>query len=452
MALFGEQACNDPVAKLPPSVMHAVFSCLPVDERACAACVCRGWRAALADPSLWTRLDLSGASGVVCRVDDAALRAAAARARGGLQSLTVPVWEGLYDALRAVVADNAATLQKLCFCEYGRHSVFEEDAWGRFKTELVALSALAPALRTMTVAEMHTDFRDARQMLRNEPPYGPLRLQRLDIRSGDEVSDIPGLAADMVAHQSLTGLTLYGSAASVTKPEELNLFFNAACTVPLTELTCYGFCPFPANAPALARFISSSSLTFLYFQAAHGPPAEYMLDAPAAALLAEAICTNCTLKRLFLINVGLFDDTQAAVALLGAFTGHVSLRVLAMYYNSIDQHASASIGEALGALITANSPLEELYIHHCQAGDSGLGPMVDALPSNIYLHTLWLESNGMTQTFAKERLLPAVHANTSLRELLAITHQDVLGGAAGAAQRFVQNREEARAAAEDAEL
>lgn len=114
MALLGEHECNDPVAVLPPPFMHAVFSCLPADDRARAASVCRGWRAALADPSLWTHLDLSEESGVVCRVDDAALRAAAARARGGLQSLTLSFWEDLYAALRAVAAENAATLQELC--------------------------------------------------------------------------------------------------------------------------------------------------------------------------------------------------------------------------------------------------------------------------------------------------------------------------------------------------
>ena len=41
---------------------------LPVDARAQAACVCRSWRAFLADVSLWQVLDLSPAGGVAARL------------------------------------------------------------------------------------------------------------------------------------------------------------------------------------------------------------------------------------------------------------------------------------------------------------------------------------------------------------------------------------------------
>jgi hypothetical protein len=38
---------------LPELVLHVIMLALPVDARARAACVCRSWRALLADPSLW---------------------------------------------------------------------------------------------------------------------------------------------------------------------------------------------------------------------------------------------------------------------------------------------------------------------------------------------------------------------------------------------------------------
>jgi hypothetical protein len=38
---------------LPEPVLRILFLALPVDERARAACVCRSWRAFLADVSLW---------------------------------------------------------------------------------------------------------------------------------------------------------------------------------------------------------------------------------------------------------------------------------------------------------------------------------------------------------------------------------------------------------------
>ena len=49
---------------LPEPVLRVLFLALPVDERARAACVCRAWRAFLADVSLWQVLDLTPAGGV----------------------------------------------------------------------------------------------------------------------------------------------------------------------------------------------------------------------------------------------------------------------------------------------------------------------------------------------------------------------------------------------------
>ena len=47
------------LASLPLPVAHRIFLELLVDVRGRAACVCRAWRDVLADPSLWTRLDMS---------------------------------------------------------------------------------------------------------------------------------------------------------------------------------------------------------------------------------------------------------------------------------------------------------------------------------------------------------------------------------------------------------
>ena len=44
---------------LPLSLVHRIFLLLEVDERARASCVARSWRDVLADPALWTRLDLA---------------------------------------------------------------------------------------------------------------------------------------------------------------------------------------------------------------------------------------------------------------------------------------------------------------------------------------------------------------------------------------------------------
>ncbi len=68
---------------LPALVWRVIMLALPVDARARAACVCRSWRAFLADVSLWQVLDLTPAGGVAAeRVAENLVRGAVARAAG----------------------------------------------------------------------------------------------------------------------------------------------------------------------------------------------------------------------------------------------------------------------------------------------------------------------------------------------------------------------------------
>jgi hypothetical protein len=81
---------------------------LPLRARFAAASVCRAWRAALAEPTLWTRLVLEACC---C---DAMLRAASARARGRLELLDVSDAPNVTpDALVSVAAANAGALREL---------------------------------------------------------------------------------------------------------------------------------------------------------------------------------------------------------------------------------------------------------------------------------------------------------------------------------------------------
>ena len=80
-----DRISRDPAtfASLPLPLAHRVFLALPVDARGRASCVCRAWRDALAEPSLWTRLDLSDVRVEGQRFLDV-LRGAAGRARNQL--------------------------------------------------------------------------------------------------------------------------------------------------------------------------------------------------------------------------------------------------------------------------------------------------------------------------------------------------------------------------------
>jgi hypothetical protein len=63
--------------------LRVIMMALPVDARARASCVCRSWRAFLADTSLWQVLDLTPAGGVAAaRVTENLVRGAVARAGG----------------------------------------------------------------------------------------------------------------------------------------------------------------------------------------------------------------------------------------------------------------------------------------------------------------------------------------------------------------------------------
>jgi hypothetical protein len=96
------------LAPLPHAVVLAIFASLPADVRARCALVCRGWRAVVSEPSLWTRLDLSPSNGVRVRISRTVLRKAAARARGGLVSLDVSSCFVSHEALLALVRGNGA--------------------------------------------------------------------------------------------------------------------------------------------------------------------------------------------------------------------------------------------------------------------------------------------------------------------------------------------------------
>ena len=58
-----------------------------------------------------------------------------------------------------------------------------------------------------------------------------------------------------------------------------------------------------------------------------------------------------------------------------------------------------------------------LHVSDCALGDDGLGPLVDALPHNTHLRELGCMDYDMSAAFARDRLMPALAANTSLQIL-----------------------------------
>jgi hypothetical protein len=146
----------------------------------------------------------------------------------------------------------------------------------------------------------------------------------------------------------------------------------------------------------------------------------HLLDGPSTALLGNALHANRSLTS-FSFNATVWHDADVSAALLGALANHHSLRTLDVAGKQLAPAACA----ALGALVAANAPaLTSVDASNNNLRDAGLRPLCDALPRNTHLRELNVARNGMSVAFARDVLLPAVRANTSLRALRA-TRMDV---------------------------
>jgi hypothetical protein len=421
------------LAPLPHALVLHILSLLPVDTRLRCTEVCRSWRAALEERSLWIRLDLS-ASGVSPKrkATDALLRAAVARARGELEALDLRGCTRVtFDALLAAVTANGALR------ELRARSVFSRALTYSKPLDMDALEQLLRAAPSLAVCEADVACRElalAHRLLRNEPPFAPLRVRAFEYHhDGDERFEaaVLALAADLASHAHLRRLELRH--ARLNTADALDVVVDAALTRRLTSVTLK-YCELsPESAPALMRLVGGSALSELDICGTH-----LLLHVPAALALGNALRASSTLTAVSLAYVALWREPAAASALLGALTGHPSLRSLDTCGNRVDPADQEDAGAALGALVAANAPaLISLEISFCALGDAGLGPVLDALPSNTHLRKLNCERNALSDACVRERLLPAVRANAALRKLNA---GGTLNQSAAEAEALVQRR------------
>jgi hypothetical protein len=428
------------LSPLPLSVVLHIFSLLPVDCRLRCSEVCRGWRAVLLERSLWTRLDVSPSSGVRVRAGagrgrgalDGLLRCAAARARGGVEALHADPRFVTHAALLEVAAANAGALRELHALDDSRYPLLVTAE------EAGALCGTAPQLRSLCVdlRALNADVAAARRALRNEAPFGPLRVRHLraNFFRHDDAAAFVAFAADVAAHASLRSLFLEG--APLDNRPALEALLDPALACRLHRVSLWRCSLSSASAPALARLLLGGALTELEVVGA-----ARLLDAPAAAVLAAALRASATLTSLSLNEAGVFDDAAATAELLGALHGHARLRALNLECNRVADDADrGAVGAALGALLAANTPaLTQLDVSRCTLDDACLRPLFEALPRATHLRKLYVHHNDISAAFAADVLLPAVRANASLRALC-------VGGdehAARAAEHAVDRRAEA---------
>jgi hypothetical protein len=449
MRLAAPQLFN-PFEVLPPSLVRAVLLRLTITQRARCACVCRRWRELVAEPELWLRLDFAGFSsefrGVYRNVTEAALRDAAARAQGRLETLDAGHLS-LQAALPDVVAQNTS-LREL------RLSTFDRADGALILEQLLRT---APAM-VVSMNSLECGYGTARRLLRSEPPWDRLRLPRLRLLWG--VDHEPSAHEDAAVSEPMTlpllsRVEVLGNTNVSFDLPEMNEVVDLALTHRLTALTVDDCYPTTSTVPALARLLSKSdTLTELTIEGSETGP--MLLDAVGAELLADALRANATLQHLTLTSVDLWNDLDAAVTLLRSLTGHASLCSLDLSRNAVYNTGTDAqvIGAALGELVAADAPeLHSLDLTNCELERRGLGPLMAALPHNAHLCGLKLEGNDMCLAFVKQELVPAVMANTSLDwlELGECWRGDDAEEQAelyAPAERFVEARKDAREAAE----
>jgi hypothetical protein len=425
VAAGGERAVSAPVfAALPHALALHVLALLPADARARASLVCRAWAAALAEPDAWLRLDLSPESGVTIEATQDVLRAAAARAGGRLEALSVRAYRRGFNSSE-VVAANTGTLRELRLRNPGRlidgaALPAEVKAWCCRLEEVEQHLRAAPLLRLFECA-VQCSCEDASRVLCNEPPFGPLRVRALALERGRDGLPMAERAPDEAAVlAAIAGLSRHPWLREIAlnsiplTPAALHALVHAAPARHLTSVSLYGCHVGAGAAPALARLLAGGCVEQLHVDD------RLPLDVPGALLLGNALRTSTRLVSLQFRVASLWDDPAVGRLLLTLLTGHPSLRQLDFsltYWG--DMGASAGVGFALAALVAANAPaLRHLNVTACGLGDAGLLPLVAALPHNTHLSTLQCGLNDILEApLTHERLPSALQANASLREL-----------------------------------
>jgi hypothetical protein len=371
----------------------------------------------------------------------ARLRMRGVAGRGQLCHLNLSQQHVTRAVLLPLLTANASSLRELHLHRVrAQRIVLPDDTDCPVVEEVVAT---APLLQVLTAEDVSCMWDAAPRMLRAAPPFAPLQMRGNFLVYSNDVGLLGGLEhvgpiadalADAALQPALSHLRV--QVADTTQPAVMGALADAAVARQLHELSLK-FCTQPAAA-LLARLLAQGSLTALEIGPPGGDALTSMFEAAGAALVAGALRVNATLTKLVLFEAGLCEDMHVAESLLGALVGHPSLRELRVTCEpAVD---SSAFGAALAALIAADAPA--LHVLVCSDnhafGDVGLAPIVEALARNRHLRELHCGHSCMSETFARERLLPAVRANTSLRMLTCADRTS--GPAAVEAEELVRRR------------
>ena len=435
---------------LPQALAHRIWAFLPFDTRLRCREVCPAWRDALNDAALWARLDFAETSPRVVRVREPLVDAAVARAQGMLAELSAPRELITQDTVLEVLRANSRALRVLKRLGSG-YDAMRNDLEN--PETLAILLRAAPQLQILE-ADANGTYTDACAFLRNEDAFCPLRLRNLmavefrELVGGviprgfgqqKAVKELIELLGNTDLHPSLKGFGI--CRAALDDDTMLGALVDAALARRLSSLRLWMCHLTPASIPAIARVLGSGALRELAIIAHEDSPP--LLEQHGALQLGMALHSNTKLEKFAFECGRLWSDTLAAVLLFDALVGHASIREINLSFNDatageLGAAGPAVAGGAIAKLVAANSPvLESLHVNDCRLGDAGLGPVFAALAQNTHLRELSYRGSNPTSVFTRREVLPAVHANTSLRVLKG-------GRRSIEAINFVETREQAR--------
>jgi hypothetical protein len=267
--------------------------------------------------------------------------------------------------------------------------------------QLAAVFAAAPRLQVLN-ARVKGQCSTLLPVLRNDTPYGPLRVSKLFLSGRHSTADdLLALAAAVAAHESLSSLTLSGALPA----QGLNALVDAAAERRVSRLKInYGCLLNAESVPALVRLLQRGSLTGLVVCGScfpHEP--EATMPVLCAALRACRTLTSLGLR----LDPHNGASRRTVTQLLYAAASLPALSELSLSGSEFQD--TAAFGHALGALLAANPPsLHTLDVGFCHLGDEGMAPLLEGLAANTHLRVLWYNHNNLSEAFQHDRLAPAL--------------------------------------------
>ena len=405
-----EQPAVTQLGELPEEILVLILMCLPLDARLRAREVSRGWRALLSEPRFWLVLDFSAGSGVVACVTEKLLFAAGERRRGNLHTLDLTGANHSLDPEHLVqfVAAHSQSLR----------SVTAPRSYGLSADRVTRLCRSAP-LCTLQCCAL-CDPAEARPLLRCEDPCALLHVFKLSVVNFDNNQQaVLDMAAALPSHSGKIEelIVSYASLRNVAVADALMRGIAEARVSDFTFIDCHLA---PASLPGLTRLLQAGCLERLDIDNVDMNNLGLILFEVGPDL--TAFCHALRSSRLQALELRwceLWRDPAAAGELLSALVGHQTLRELSLIWDRPGDRDDArrSAGEQFASLIRHSSALHKLYLCVNYLGEAGLAPIFEALPCSSTLKEMIFGYEGISGKFARDVILPAVRANTSLRTL-----------------------------------